>query len=322
MVNVSIRIADSCDYGEIARIYNIASGLPAVPAENFAESDKSRDPGEYFFRLVVELDCQLRGFCRIRIPLENGLRDEAEVHVYIDPSARRLGLGRRIFQSALETLVRDGKKTVVSSYREDLPASSAFAQNLGFLEYDRYWNSQLNLHRTKLSCLEDLPIAIKRLSLLGIEILPASELLKHPETLNKLHELEWLLDSDVPFLEKRARLTFEQFKKKFDAPDVVKNAWFVAIRGGDFVGMSFHIAMPDGEGLYVDLTGVLPEFRGQGIAKALKKVGIKHACARGLKYLYTSNHASNVGILSINDALGYIREPAFVSVRLPLQSTL
>jgi L-amino acid N-acyltransferase YncA len=155
MMNVSTRLFKAQDYEEIAKIYNACSGMPPVGAEKFAESDAARDPEEYFFRLIVELNGTVKGFCRAIVPLENGIRDEADLDIQIDPAARRLGLGRRVFQDASEILLRDGMKSVTSSYREDSPASACFVNELGFLEYDRYWNTRLSLQEKELPYLRE-----------------------------------------------------------------------------------------------------------------------------------------------------------------------
>jgi GNAT superfamily N-acetyltransferase len=77
------------------------------------------------------------------------------------------------------------------------------------------------------------------------------------------------------------------------------------------VGMSAvgHFTNDGGAYMYNLMTGVLPEYRGRGIALALKLHTI--ACARrsGALYLRTNNDSENAPMLAINEKLGYRREP-------------
>jgi mycothiol synthase len=68
-------------------------------------------------------------------------------------------------------------------------------------------------------------------------------------------------------------------------------------------------ASPD---LYNGLTGVLRSHRRRGIALALKLRGIAYAKALGRPTIKTWNESNNRAMLAINEALGFVKQPAWI----------
>ena len=67
---------------------------------------------------------------------------------------------------------------------------------------------------------------------------------------------------------------------------------------------------PDRYELMIAMTGVARAERRQGLARALKVASMVAAREAGWAVIRTSNHSSNLGMLKVNDALGFGREPA------------
>lgn len=57
--------------------------------------------------------------------------------------------------------------------------------------------------------------------------------------------------------------------------------------------------------LFIQYTGVLPDFRGQGLATALKHAAVTMGKARGLGYIRTVHHPDNYVAIAMNQRLGY-----------------
>ena len=70
-----------------------------------------------------------------------------------------------------------------------------------------------------------------------------------------------------------------------------------------------------------DLTGVLREWRGRGIAAALKRTQIAWAKHAGFAKLETSNEVRNEPIRRLNERHGYVPEPGQISLLGPTAST-
>ncbi len=60
-------------------------------------------------------------------------------------------------------------------------------------------------------------------------------------------------------------------------------------------------------------TGVLPAYRGRGIAMALKLRAIEAAIARGCPLITTENHEDNAPMRAINRKIGFVPDSPGVS---------
>jgi GNAT superfamily N-acetyltransferase len=122
-----------------------------------------------------------------------------------------------------------------------------------------------------------------------------------------LYDLQWAADQDVPLPEPITPMSFEQYcRQMLHTPKLAAEGSFVAVderAGGRYVGLStfFH----NGEGkLEVDITGVAGDYRRRGIAGAIK--------AQGYREISVVNDPVNVGMLRINEKMGFVRQPAIV----------
>jgi GNAT superfamily N-acetyltransferase len=95
-----------------------------------------------------------------------------------------------------------------------------------------------------------------------------------------------------------------------EAPGALPDAFFLAKRGGEYVGMSlFERDGPVGV-LQNGFTGVLPLYRGRGIARALKLRAIAYAREQGFPELRTGNHSGKGPMLRVNEILGFRKRMA------------
>jgi GNAT superfamily N-acetyltransferase len=82
------------------------------------------------------------------------------------------------------------------------------------------------------------------------------------------------------------------------------------------VGVVF--TLTEGTAGHVLFTGIHPDFRGRGLARALKEAAHLAAYDRGVRRLTTSNEESNSAIRRLNESMGYQRLSAAHRVRRPL----
>jgi len=80
------------------------------------------------------------------------------------------------------------------------------------------------------------------------------------------------------------------------------------------VGLSYLHRRPEQpEVLSQNLTGVLREYRGRGIAMALKLQTVRYAREHGYREIRTGNDARNRPMLRINEAMEFVKQPAWIT---------
>ena len=135
------------------------------------------------------------------------------------------------------------------------------------------------------------------------------------ENRRKLYALRVVLDRDVPTNDSHAEPPpFEEWQKRFSRPEHDSNALAVAANhAGDWIGIS-QLGFQENTNIgWTFLTGVLPEYRGQGIAYALKLRAIDAAITRGCPLILTENHEDNAPMRAINKKLGFAADAPGVS---------
>ena len=128
---------------------------------------------------------------------------------------------------------------------------------------------------------------------------------------DKLRALNYQLEKDVPYGEPPTELGLKAFRRERLEPDsVLKDAFFVALDGQTPVGMSSLWRF--GTYLETDFTGVLPAYRGRGIAALMKLKGVRYAQENGFAELRTANDAANGPMRRLNGRLGFAEHAALL----------
>ncbi|MFD1738905.1 GNAT family N-acetyltransferase [Bacillus salitolerans] len=88
----------------------------------------------------------------------------------------------------------------------------------------------------------------------------------------------------------------------------IEEAFFIAKDGNQFIGYSHLCTFSDtSKKLLQGNTAVLGEFRGKGVATALKIEGIQYAQANGYEGIFTSHRNTNIPMNTVNEKLGWKR---------------
>ena len=157
----------------------------------------------------------------------------------------------------------------------------------------------------------------------GITIVTMAQLqASDPAHRQRLYDLDIQATLDEPHPEPItpvARATYDGWI--FDNPNYLPDGNFIALDGERYVGMStLRSSQADPRELYVGFTGVLRDYRGKGVAMALKLRAIDYARRRGAATIKTWNDSRNQPMLAINEALGFQRQPAWISLVQKLQA--
>lgn len=228
-------------------------------------------------------------------------------HVWVLPNHRRLGGGQALYKAIEQELTSLGgadRLTVVVSESE--LGGQAFAEQRGFKEVWRNFQSLLDLSLFDPTDLIDQGGVWKKR---GIKIESLGEWAAAPEIRQQIYELQCRIHADIPGSDSRSQLSFDRF---WTWVDEECSAFFVAVDGRRCVGLHFGWGRVESKRYKIALTGVDRDYRGLGLATALRAHGIAWAKSRGYNELSTWNDSRNVPILSLNERFPFRRQPASV----------
>lgn len=233
------------------------------------------------------------------------------VWVVIAPQWRKQGLGLSLYEDAQAFLQEQDAVQLKSEVQDDNPVSLRFAQRNGFGLNRHLFASKLDL-KTFDETPYDRLIATQEAA--GIRFFTMADFHDDPVARRKLYELNRSTDLDIPGGD-GTFMSFEEFEQW-----VCGAKWYcpagqlIATDKEAWVGLSAVQLLPETQGAYNLMTGVLRPYRGRKIALALKLLAIRYARDNGAYYISTDNDSLNAPMLAINKKLGYRPQPGKYSL--------
>jgi GNAT superfamily N-acetyltransferase len=306
------------EYAALVAVHN--ANWPDNPKSGDEEkrADGRRSAAYFFQRLVGELSGSIvaSGECGETFWL--AAPGQYYWHYNILPGHANQGFEAQMHEALMAQLARRRPRKFFVGMRDDKVEQIEFIEARGYRLIQREPTSYLDVQS-----FETLPFAEVAASVrqLGLEIVSVSRLRQvDPEWMRKLWELEWAITQDVPRVGQAAREPFEAFEKRVNDPDDYDaEAHFVAVRrdeaagagAGAYVGMtSLTYNKVDPTLGYTHLTGVVRDWRRQGVATALKAHAISAAKTQGARRIETMNNETNP-MLGLNLRLGFKPGPAW-----------
>jgi GNAT superfamily N-acetyltransferase len=231
------------------------------------------------------------------------------LHITVDPALRRRGIGSRLYIALLDHVRGQGATALRGEAREAEPDALPFAEHHGFMIDRHIFESTLDL-----AAFDGTPFAesIKRAEAQGIRFFTMADVGNTLEARRRLYELERTVARDIPGGSESTIRPFETFLQQVcDDPAYLPDGQIVAAVDEAWVGLAAILRIPGANGMYNGITGVLPAYRGRGIALALKLLAIYTARRHGAAYLRTNNDSQNAPMLAVNRKLGYRPEPGY-----------
>jgi GNAT superfamily N-acetyltransferase len=285
---------------------------------------QARERGHFFCRLVAEdaagvvVGTGQAHHSRPWIPEERIYWIEVEV----DPAHQRRGVGSALYEHLLHALNERDAAQVRAYYKESRLEARRFLERRGFVEVERSWESRLDVAAFDFAAFAG---AEERVAGgpqgAGITLTThAAEAALDSDTLPKLYELDSACGPDEPSVDPYVPVPYEEFAEILDNPAFLPEAWFIAKDGERYVGFSQLMANLGQPGvLEQGFTCVRREYRGRGIAMALKLQTVKYARAHGAREIRTGNNTLNRPMLRINEAMGFAKQPVWVLTEKRLQ---
>jgi len=232
---------------------------------------------------------------------------------WVDPKHEGQGIGSAIYERLKDDFDERSATAAWMGIRENMTRSIAFAQKRGFDEKMRGWESTIDPYQVDTSEFQKYST---KASQAGIEFSTLEqELREDPECYTKLYELVQTAFRDVPIADTPTDTPYDQWLAfEMKNPNLIPQAYMIAKDGDKYVGTSVVWRLKkEPRSLYQGLTGVLREYRGKGIAVALKLKVLDFARKNGFDNIRTFNASTNEGMLSINMKLGFKRDLAWIT---------
>ncbi|MFZ5825490.1 MAG: GNAT family N-acetyltransferase [Bacillota bacterium] len=311
----TIRPCETHDYEAIARIHNAIQPEPTT-ALQLQRSDETlrSQPGTSLARLVVEDQggqVVAYGFAE-RVTWQPP--GQWFVKAMVAPGARRRGIGKALYQQARQIAVEGGATMLETWVRGEDHESRAWAERQGFVLDRERTESVLDLTNFDLSRFAG---AVERVEESGLRLAVHTEV--DDALLRQIWELDVTTMPDVPIVEPdETPPTFEEYERYW-RNEVSERVVAGCFDGDRLVSVSIlHLPLVAGAGAYTGFTGTYREYRGRGVALAVKLLTIREAIARSVARMRTNNDPDNPPMLAVNEKLGYQLIPGPCRYKMPV----
>lgn len=300
------------DYEAYCAVNNaVYPEYPETPDE-VRHEDAQRHAKLLWGRFLAETDGQAVGVASYGQVLGAYHPQRFRINVAVLPEREAQGIGAALYEQLLAALEPYDPISLRTEVREDAGRALRFAADRGFVEDMREQESKIDLAAF---APEQFADDLKRTEAAGIVIRTVGELKDtDPDYQHKLYDLMWALAQDIPHTVELTRAPIEEFCKRFENPNFLWDGNLIALEADRYVGTSVLWASQGTPDLFTGTTGVLREYRGRGIATALKVRALTWAKERGAPFVRTWNEVNNNAMLGINFRLGFVRLPVWIDM--------
>ena len=213
--------------------------------------------------------------------------------VRVVPEHRRRGAGSAMLEVARNHAGGIGLERIWGRIDATDTGSLRFAEHHGLVETGREWISALELTAAP-SPVPPPP---------GVTVVSLAE---RPDLIRAAYDVHSECLPDMPSPTPMLPEPFHEWvSQTLEGPSSLPAAAMVALAGDVVIGQAA-LALEGDEGTAEHLlTCVRRDWRGRGVAGALKSAQIAYAGQAGIRRLVTSNDAPNAAMLAVNQRLGY-----------------
>ncbi len=309
-----MRVFGEADYEAVCAVATTLQPDTPWSAERWLGADRTRAPHLKTGGLLAELEGRTVGFVRYTQYADYFQPDKVVLFGGVLPEFRRQGFGSALLGGLEHQLLAVGVTQLQAEVSAADPATLTFLDRGGFRETWRRFEYRLDVRRADSSALGPLE---SRLAGEGVRVVTYRDLADDPDLDEKLRLLNWRLENDVPYGEAPQKLSPVEFlRERLEPERVLKDALFIALDCETFIGMSS--LWRYGTYLETDFTGVLPAYRGRGVAALMKLRGVRYAQEHHFAELRTANDAVNGPMRRLNEGLGFVARPALLRLEKQL----
>lgn len=314
---------DPSHYDRFVEIRNATYPDQTVTVSEWRSWDDALDKTKYVqkrFECVDKNTGLILGFGDVYPALDMFHPRKFMVNILVDPAYLGRGIGQAIY-GHIEQILHDLEAIIAwSMVKEDLPLRVQFFHKRGFIDRNTIWESFLNIGKSDPAILRHYLDNATRQGITFTTL--AEERQKGHDALKKIHELVQLVAADMPREAPFTPISYEQWETlSLGNPRLLPDGYIIAKHGQRYVGMSDVMSNETNPRvLSQDDTGVIREYRGRGIATALKLKISEFALKNGYSTIKTMNDSTNAAMLAVNIKLGFKRKVGWIMMEKTLQS--
>jgi RimJ/RimL family protein N-acetyltransferase len=234
-----------------------------------------------------------------------------EVEVWLDVAEHQASLVIEMWSWIADQAMAEEPGVLLAYCGEDEPVMLESLTSLGYHRErtERVWELDLAIHGPRL--LAEAAEARERAATHGIRMTTFAAW-DEAEKLRKLYELDSITRLDIPSTLPILTESLEDFERRNTGPDRRPDRIWIAVDGDRPVAMTY-LRFPPVRGMvWTGYTASHPEYRGRGLARAVKLESLAQAVELGVPRIGTDNDSENAPMLHINRRLGYEPRPGFV----------
>lgn len=244
---------------------------------------------------------QVIGFTEVyRFP--NTVAGKFYAALAVHPASRNKGVGSALLTEMEGFAAGHGGTRLVGDVADTDAGSLAFLEKRGYRVEQHGFDSTLDL-----DAFDESPFTgvLSAAEAKGIRFFTLADS-DTPETRRALYELYGRTMVDIPGYEAKSFMAYETWLRMVVDGERTRPDWvLIAAEGDRLVGATQMITSQDH--VYTNHTLVDREYRGRGIALALKLLAIRAAIRHGAPFMRTGNDSLNGPMLAVNRKLGYKR---------------
>ncbi|WP_424951349.1 N-acetyltransferase family protein [Deinococcus sp.] len=304
-MSLTVRRAAHSDLEAVAHVYTLARpGNPATAELLLAEDDAQQGAGAVHVRWLAERGGEVVGAAEVQEPLGSRAAGNFQMELAVLQTRRGQGVGTLLYRALKSELALHAPRRLGAVVSEANPIALHFARKHGFAEVERFWDRTLELSGFDVArYARPLPE--------GVELVTLARFAQTvPDVVAVLHPVNEEARADLPRASGEVYTPLPRSDMTHFLAPLDPALLLLATQHGRPVG--FTALGPSGAPgeLMIAMTGVLRSHRRLGLARALKLASIEAARRAGWAVIRTTNHSGNLGMLKVNDALGFGREPA------------